>query len=229
MPRSIASRVCRGSSSTAVRRRWARLRCLAHGARDSGSRRGRGGRGAVEWEVSSHGAAGRMSGAGRRCGCWSPRSATRGTRSRRSRWRGRWPARGHEVVVESWERWREPVEELGLEFEAAEEYTVFPPPAPGSPDGASAARGGAGADAAARGAAAGRGGQRHPHAGAGAGRGGGGGAAGDADPAPLSGARAGDAVLRRRGAAAADAARPGDLARPGCRCWRPGCGGGARS
>ena len=36
--------------------------------------------------------------------------------------------RGHEVTVESWGRWREPVEELGLRFEAAEEYTVFPPP-----------------------------------------------------------------------------------------------------
>jgi UDP:flavonoid glycosyltransferase YjiC (YdhE family) len=36
--------------------------------------------------------------------------------------------RGHEVVVETWGRWREPVEELGLRFQAAEEYTVFPPP-----------------------------------------------------------------------------------------------------
>jgi UDP:flavonoid glycosyltransferase YjiC (YdhE family) len=40
--------------------------------------------------------------------------------------------RGHEVVVETWERWREAVEELGLEFAAAEEYTTFPPPAAGS-------------------------------------------------------------------------------------------------
>jgi len=47
--------------------------------------------------------------------------------------------RGHEVVVETWERWREPVEELGLEFTAAEEYKTFPPPPPGSGDGASAA------------------------------------------------------------------------------------------
>jgi UDP:flavonoid glycosyltransferase YjiC (YdhE family) len=39
--------------------------------------------------------------------------------------------RGHEVAVETWERWREPVEDLGLRFEAAEEYTVFPPPAEG--------------------------------------------------------------------------------------------------
>jgi UDP:flavonoid glycosyltransferase YjiC (YdhE family) len=50
--------------------------------------------------------------------------------------------RGHEVVVETWERWREPVEELGIMFTAAEEYTVFPPPPPDSdgPNAASAAR-----------------------------------------------------------------------------------------
>jgi UDP:flavonoid glycosyltransferase YjiC (YdhE family) len=47
--------------------------------------------------------------------------------------------RGHEVVVETWERWREPVEELGLRFTAAEEYRTFPPPASGSPEQASAA------------------------------------------------------------------------------------------
>jgi UDP:flavonoid glycosyltransferase YjiC (YdhE family) len=35
--------------------------------------------------------------------------------------------RGHEVTVETWARWREPVEEVGLGFQAAEEYTVFPP------------------------------------------------------------------------------------------------------
>jgi UDP:flavonoid glycosyltransferase YjiC (YdhE family) len=50
--------------------------------------------------------------------------------------------RGHRVAVETWERWREPVEELGLEFTAAEEYRVFPPPPPGSdgPGAAGAAR-----------------------------------------------------------------------------------------
>ncbi len=47
--------------------------------------------------------------------------------------------RGHEVLVETWERWREPVEAAGLGFTAAEEYTTFPPPKPGSADGASAA------------------------------------------------------------------------------------------
>jgi MGT family glycosyltransferase len=46
--------------------------------------------------------------------------------------------RGHEVIVESWERWRDPVEELGLEFAAAEQYTVFPPPVPGSKDSGAA-------------------------------------------------------------------------------------------
>jgi UDP:flavonoid glycosyltransferase YjiC (YdhE family) len=46
--------------------------------------------------------------------------------------------RGHEVLIETWERWREPVEELGLRFAAAEEYTVFPPPASDSGDATAA-------------------------------------------------------------------------------------------
>ena len=45
-------------------------------------------------------------------------------------------ARGHGVVIETWERWREAVEGAGLEFAAAEEYQVFPPPPPGSAPGA---------------------------------------------------------------------------------------------
>ena len=51
-------------------------------------------------------------------------------------------ARGNEVVVETWERWREAVEGAGLGFTAAEEYKTFPPPPPGSggPSAASAAR-----------------------------------------------------------------------------------------
>jgi UDP:flavonoid glycosyltransferase YjiC (YdhE family) len=48
-------------------------------------------------------------------------------------------ARGHRVVVESWERWRSAVEDEGLEFAAAQEYKAFPPPAPGSGEGASPA------------------------------------------------------------------------------------------
>jgi MGT family glycosyltransferase len=47
--------------------------------------------------------------------------------------------RGHDVVVETWEKWREPVEARGLRFTAAEEYKTFPPPPPGSDDGPSAA------------------------------------------------------------------------------------------
>jgi UDP:flavonoid glycosyltransferase YjiC (YdhE family) len=47
--------------------------------------------------------------------------------------------RGHEVLVETWERWREPVEELGLGFTGAQEYTVYPPPGPDTPDGQTAA------------------------------------------------------------------------------------------
>lgn len=49
-------------------------------------------------------------------------------------------AAGHTVVVETWERWRGAVEGLGLEFRAAEAYTVFPPPPPGEdPSAADAA------------------------------------------------------------------------------------------
>jgi UDP:flavonoid glycosyltransferase YjiC (YdhE family) len=48
-------------------------------------------------------------------------------------------ARGHEVTVETWEHWREAVEGEGLGFTAAEEYKTFPPPPPGSEDGASVA------------------------------------------------------------------------------------------
>jgi MGT family glycosyltransferase len=47
--------------------------------------------------------------------------------------------RGHEVIVETWERWREAVESEGIGFTAAEEYRTFPPPAPGSKEEASAA------------------------------------------------------------------------------------------
>ena len=44
--------------------------------------------------------------------------------------------RGAEVTVQTWERWREPVEALGLGFAAAQEYEVFPPPPPGEGAGA---------------------------------------------------------------------------------------------
>jgi UDP:flavonoid glycosyltransferase YjiC (YdhE family) len=47
--------------------------------------------------------------------------------------------RGHVVLVETWERWREAVEADGMGFTAAEEYKTFPPPPPGSAEGASAA------------------------------------------------------------------------------------------
>ena len=46
--------------------------------------------------------------------------------------------RGHEVLVETWEQWREPVEGEGLAFTAAQEYTVYPPPGPDTPDGRTA-------------------------------------------------------------------------------------------
>jgi UDP:flavonoid glycosyltransferase YjiC (YdhE family) len=47
--------------------------------------------------------------------------------------------RGHEVRVETWERWREPVEAEGLAFTGAQEYTMYPPPGPDTPDGQTAA------------------------------------------------------------------------------------------
>jgi len=47
--------------------------------------------------------------------------------------------RGHEVVVETWEHWRDAVGGAGLKFTAAEEYKTFPPPPPGSDEGPSAA------------------------------------------------------------------------------------------
>ncbi len=48
-------------------------------------------------------------------------------------------ARGHEVTIETWEERREAVEGAGLGFAAAEEYRMFPPPDPDSPEGAHAA------------------------------------------------------------------------------------------
>jgi UDP:flavonoid glycosyltransferase YjiC (YdhE family) len=48
-------------------------------------------------------------------------------------------ARGHEVVVETWEERRAAVEGAGLGFAAAEEYRMFPPPDPNSEEGQHAA------------------------------------------------------------------------------------------
>lgn len=47
--------------------------------------------------------------------------------------------RGHDVLVETWEHWRDVVEGAGLGFTAAQEYKTFPPPPPGSADGPSVA------------------------------------------------------------------------------------------
>ena len=47
--------------------------------------------------------------------------------------------RGHEVTIETWEERRAAVEGAGLGFVAAEEYRMFPPPDPDSPEGAHAA------------------------------------------------------------------------------------------
>jgi MGT family glycosyltransferase len=43
--------------------------------------------------------------------------------------------RGHEVLVESWEEWESAIEAEGLRFEAAQQYMVFPPPGPDTPQG----------------------------------------------------------------------------------------------
>jgi MGT family glycosyltransferase len=48
-------------------------------------------------------------------------------------------ARGHEVVIETWEERRAAVEGEGLGFAAAEEYRMFPPPDPDSEEGQHAA------------------------------------------------------------------------------------------
>ncbi|UJA20251.1 glycosyl transferase [Thermoleophilia bacterium SCSIO 60948] len=40
--------------------------------------------------------------------------------------------RGHDVTIESWQNWRGVVDGLGLDFLPAEEYSVYPPPPPGS-------------------------------------------------------------------------------------------------
>jgi UDP:flavonoid glycosyltransferase YjiC (YdhE family) len=47
--------------------------------------------------------------------------------------------RGHEVLIETWERWREAVESAGLTFAPAQEYRVFPPPPPDSTEEMTAA------------------------------------------------------------------------------------------
>jgi UDP:flavonoid glycosyltransferase YjiC (YdhE family) len=48
-------------------------------------------------------------------------------------------ARGHEVIVETWPQWKETVEGVGLGFQSAEAYQVFPPPKSGFPGGGEAA------------------------------------------------------------------------------------------
>lgn len=48
-------------------------------------------------------------------------------------------ARGHEVVIETWEERRQAVKGAGLGFAAAEEYRMFPPPDPESEEGQHAA------------------------------------------------------------------------------------------
>lgn len=48
--------------------------------------------------------------------------------------------RGHEVLVETWDRWRDDVVADEIEFRSAEEYAVYPPPGPDGDAGGTAAR-----------------------------------------------------------------------------------------
>ncbi len=43
--------------------------------------------------------------------------------------------RGNEVLIETWEEWEDAVRAEGLNFTAAQEYMVFPPPGPDTPQG----------------------------------------------------------------------------------------------
>ncbi|MBA2545742.1 MAG: glycosyltransferase [Solirubrobacterales bacterium] len=43
--------------------------------------------------------------------------------------------RGNEVLIETWEEWEAAVKAEGLPFQAAQEYMVFPPPGPDTPQG----------------------------------------------------------------------------------------------
>jgi MGT family glycosyltransferase len=48
--------------------------------------------------------------------------------------------RGREVLVETWEEWEDAARAEGLRFQAAQEYHVFPPPGPDTPQGQTVAR-----------------------------------------------------------------------------------------
>ena len=151
-------------------------------------------------------------------------------RSRRSRWRGRWPSGGHEVVGRD-------LGEVARGGRGRGASASRPPRntgcsrrrRPGPDDGAGAARGGAGAAAAARGHAPACGRQRHPHPGAGAGGGGSRGSAGDADPAHLPGASSPACRSSRSGCSRRGRRSGGRCGGRGSRCWRPGCDRAARA
>src|SRR5687768_9027183 len=118
IPSSIACLVWCGSASTALRRRSAlfRLRRIT----GEGWRRGRRVRamerpGKLRLAVAAFGDAGHA----------FPAIALARELHRR----------GHEVLVESWAEWTEAIEGEGLRFRAAQEYMVFPPPGPETPQG----------------------------------------------------------------------------------------------
>ena len=135
--------------------------------------------------------------------------------------------RGHEVLVETWEEWQQAVEGEGLRFEAAQQYEVFPPPGPDTPQGQIVARAARALGGLMEELRAGPGGQRHPHPGAGAGGGGGRRAGRDADPARVSGAAAGAADVLDGLSAGADAAGAGRVASDDA-ASEPGAAAGTR-
>lgn len=48
-------------------------------------------------------------------------------------------ARGHRTALDTWPRWKEAVEDAGVEFVSADRYQAFPPPSPDSPGSGEAA------------------------------------------------------------------------------------------
>src|SRR5215218_9291004 len=132
MPWSIASRVRRGSASTARRRRSAGFRSRRRISEGIACRGGLGGRARSPRK--------------RGCTdeCWLGDDAVSSRRFCVAAFGDAghaFPAialaralrrRGHEVLVETWGRWREAIDGEGLRFTAAEEYKTFPPPEPGS-------------------------------------------------------------------------------------------------
>ena len=143
MPRSIASRVRRGKAldgdAQALRRvAGLRRRIASNGGEMERARSSRRRRAGTDLARESA------------CGCWSPPSATPGMRSRRSRWRGRWPGAGTRWWSRRGSAGASRSRSAGLGVHGGRGVHDLPSPAAGLDEGASAGRRGAGAGAAAR-------------------------------------------------------------------------------